>query len=100
MAPSTLATPRMWCAGWQHNIGKGARYTLGRRPVTLLAAWAYPSRGEALHAERAMKRLKRAQKLQLVAASQAGEAGGKETLPGTTLQGWQTSLENPPPSLS
>jgi putative endonuclease len=49
-----------------HNAGSGARYTRGRRPVTLLAAWRFASKSEALRAERAIKGLPREQKWQIV----------------------------------
>jgi putative endonuclease len=51
----------------QHNAGRGARYTAGRRPVGLLAAWRFPDRGAAQRAEARFRRLSRAQKLALVA---------------------------------
>ena len=51
----------------QHNAGRGARYTAGRRPVRLVAAWRYPDRGAAQQAEARFRRLTRAQKLVLVA---------------------------------
>ena len=53
-----------------HNAGKGARYTRGRRPVTLLATWVFNSKREAMIAERAMKQLPREQKLRRVQAAQ------------------------------
>ena len=48
-----------------HNAGTGARYTRGRRPVTLVATWRFTSKGEALRAERAIKSLSRTQKWRL-----------------------------------
>ncbi|MFQ6099780.1 MAG: GIY-YIG nuclease family protein [Anaerolineae bacterium] len=51
----------------EHNAGRGARYTAGRRPVTLLAAWRFPDRGAAQRAEACFRRLRRARKLALVA---------------------------------
>ena len=56
-----------------HQAGTGARYTRGRRPVTLVAHWAYPTKGEALRAEYALKRLPRTEKLRLVQLANAGE---------------------------
>ena len=50
----------------QHNGGRGARYTAGRRPVQLLAAWHFPDRGAAQRAEASFRRLSRAQKLALL----------------------------------
>jgi putative endonuclease len=45
-----------------HNAGKGGRYTRSHRPVSLVATWAFNSKGEALRAERELKRLPREQK--------------------------------------
>jgi putative endonuclease len=62
-----------------HNAGTGARYTRGRRPVTLVTTWHFTSKGEALRAERAIKSLSRAQKWRL--AQEAGlESGIKDDL--------------------
>ncbi|GAC1691223.1 MAG: hypothetical protein PVS3B1_30230 [Ktedonobacteraceae bacterium] len=52
-----------------HNAGKGGSYTRTHRPVSLLVAWQFPTKGEALRAEYAFKRLTRVQKLQLIASS-------------------------------
>ena len=49
-----------------HNAGRGSRYTRSRRPVVLIAAWPFASRGEALRAEALLKRLPPAQKRALV----------------------------------
>lgn len=46
----------------QHNLGKGARYTKGRGPVTLLKSWPAAGMSAALKAERAFKALTKAQK--------------------------------------
>jgi len=43
----------------QHNAGTGARYTRGRRPVTLAKSWAIESRSAALKSEAAFKKLSR-----------------------------------------
>jgi putative endonuclease len=51
----------------EHNAGRGARYTAGRRPVNLVAAWCFPDRGAAQRAEARFRRLSRARKLALVA---------------------------------
>ena len=56
----------------EHNAGRGARYTAGRRPVELLASWRYPGRGAALRAEYRFKQLSRAQKLARIARAGAG----------------------------
>jgi putative endonuclease len=50
-----------------HNGGRGARYTAGRRPVTLVYCESFASVGDALRRERQVKRLPRAQKEALVA---------------------------------
>jgi putative endonuclease len=49
-----------------HNAGKGGRYTRSHLPVTLLATWSFNSKGEALRAEREIKRLPREQKMRLI----------------------------------
>ena len=51
----------------EHNAGRGARYTAGRRPVRIIAAWRFPDRGAAQRAEARFRRLPRARKLALVA---------------------------------
>jgi putative endonuclease len=48
-----------------HNLGRGAKYTAGRRPVTLVYTEVCESRSGALRRERALKRLTRAEKLRL-----------------------------------
>ena len=49
-----------------HNEGRGARYTSGRRPVTMVYAESCASRSLALKREHLVKRLTRAQKESLV----------------------------------
>jgi predicted GIY-YIG superfamily endonuclease len=49
-----------------HNAGKGARYTRGRRPVTLCVKRRCTSKGAALRLELAIKRLSRAEKERIV----------------------------------
>lgn len=51
-----------------HNRGRGARYTAGRRPVTLVYSEAFESRGEALRREHQLKRWTRARKETLILA--------------------------------
>ena len=48
-----------------HNLGRGARYTRGRRPVTLLHVETFETRGAALSRECAIKRLSRRDKVRL-----------------------------------
>ena len=45
-----------------HNAGTGARYTRGRRPVTLVYYEAFPSKAEAMRREYAVKQLSREEK--------------------------------------
>jgi putative endonuclease len=52
----------------QHDAGRGARYTRGRGPLTLLAKRRCPSKGDALRLELAVKRLSREQKLAIAAS--------------------------------
>src|SRR3977135_4377563 len=49
-----------------HNEGRGARYTRGRRPVTLVYAEAHRSRSDALKREHDVKRWPRARKEALI----------------------------------
>ena len=52
----------------QHRSGKGAKYTRGRGPLELVYSEALPSRSEALKRAAAIKRLRREEKLQLIAS--------------------------------
>jgi putative endonuclease len=54
-----------------HNAGRGARYTAGRRPVTLVHSEAFETKSEALKREREIKRLRRAKKEALIAGTLA-----------------------------
>ncbi len=49
-----------------HNAGRGGRYTRANRPLALVAAWSFTSKGEALRAEGALKRLPRERKLAMI----------------------------------
>ena len=49
-----------------HNAGTGAKYTRGRGPVELVYREEQPDRSAALRRERAIKRLTRKQKLELI----------------------------------
>jgi putative endonuclease len=51
-----------------HNSGRGARYTAGRRPVTLAYAESFDSKSEALRREYELKRWPRARKEALIRA--------------------------------
>lgn len=48
-----------------HNAGKGAKYTRGRGPVTVVYREACDDKSAALRRENAIKRLPRAEKLAL-----------------------------------
>ncbi|MHB8575702.1 MAG: GIY-YIG nuclease family protein [Dehalococcoidia bacterium] len=50
-----------------HSAGKGARYTRGRGPLTLLRCWPCAEEGAARRAEARFKRLSRLAKLQAIA---------------------------------
>lgn len=50
-----------------HNNGCGAKYTAGRRPVTLVHTEAFDTVGDALRREHELKRWPRARKEALVA---------------------------------
>ena len=50
-----------------HNAGRGARYTAGRRPVTVVYSEPCESVSEALRREHALKKLSRAEKESLIA---------------------------------
>ena len=52
----------------QHRSGKGAKYTRGRGPLELVYSEAVPGHSEALKREAAIKRLRREEKLQLIAS--------------------------------
>ena len=50
-----------------HNAGKGARYTAGRRPVSLVYVESFGSVGDALKREHQVKRWSRQRKEGLIA---------------------------------
>jgi putative endonuclease len=50
----------------EHNAGTAAKYTRGRRPVTLVHVETYDSQSAAMQREYAIKQLRRAAKEQLV----------------------------------
>ena len=60
-----------------HNTGRGARYTSGRRPVTLVYAEWFESVGDALRREFALKRRSRAEKEALIKRRRPLPAVGK-----------------------
>jgi putative endonuclease len=52
-----------------HNTGRGARYTSGRRPVTLVYTETCATHGDALRREYQLKRLPREKKHALLGAA-------------------------------
>lgn len=56
-----------------HNTGKGAKYTRGRGPATVVYREVCCSKGEALRREYAIKRLSRAEKLAMITAAETKE---------------------------
>ena len=59
-----------------HNTGSGAKYTRGRRPVSLVYYEKLPDRSAALKREAAIKRLPRNKKLELIASNPARPCKG------------------------
>ena len=51
----------------EHNSGRGARYTSGRRPVKLIGVWRFANRSAAQRAEARFRKLSRKEKLRHVA---------------------------------
>ena len=52
-----------------HSAGRGAKYTRARLPVKLAYAEALPTREEAMSREWHIKRMSRAEKLELISKS-------------------------------
>ena len=52
-----------------HNEGKGAKYTKGRRPVSLVYFESFQTKSEALKLEYAIKQFSRKKKLELIKSS-------------------------------
>ncbi len=52
----------------QHSVGRASRYTRARLPVTLVWHCRRPSWNDALREEHRIKRLRRSEKLALIAA--------------------------------
>ncbi|WP_263785991.1 GIY-YIG nuclease family protein [Salinibacter grassmerensis] len=50
----------------EHNDGTAAKYTRGRRPVTLVHTETFDNQSTAMQREYAIKQLRRAQKEQLI----------------------------------
>lgn len=61
-----------------HNLGKGAKYTRSRRPVSLAYYEEFATREEALRREAAIKKLTRDKKLALIEAGMMKTEEGNE----------------------
>jgi predicted GIY-YIG superfamily endonuclease len=61
------ATPDVDARIAAHRRGKGARYTRGRSPLDLVLCEAHPDKSAALRRERELKRLRREEKLAMIA---------------------------------
>ncbi|MEL1135826.1 GIY-YIG nuclease family protein [Desulfitobacterium sp. THU1] len=64
----TGTTPQLERRIKEHNEGKGAKYTRGRRPVVLKQAWVVENRGQALRLEAFIKRFSRQEKEAMIAS--------------------------------
>ena len=56
-----------------HNSGKGAKYTRGRGPVTLVYSEIHPTQGDAMRREAEIKKYTRAHKQELIDSQCGGE---------------------------
>lgn len=63
----------------EHGGGRGAKYTRGRGPVTVVYREACAGRSAALRREAAVKKLRRAEKLALIGGEATAETEGGET---------------------
>ena len=63
----------------QHLLGLGAAYTRSHPPRRVLACRCYPSKGQALSAESALKQIRREQKLQFFKSYE--QRAGAQLLP-------------------
>jgi len=50
----------------QHNIGEGAKYTKGRRPVELVHSERFKSKSKAMQREYKIKQLTRGKKIEII----------------------------------
>ena len=57
----------------QHNSGKAAKYTRGRRPVKLIGSYYCGNRSEASKEEHRVKRMKRTEKLKWITHRRSGD---------------------------
>ena len=61
----------------QHNAGKGAKYTRGRRPVKMVHSEVLENKGEALRREYEIKKWPRSRKLMLIEKFKMQEKNSK-----------------------
>ena len=61
------STPRLERRIVEHNEGKGAKYTRGRRPVALMQAWTVENKSQALQVEAFLKRFAKKEKERFIA---------------------------------
>ena len=59
----------------EHNQGKGAKYTRGRGPVSIVYTESHPDRSSASKAESAFKKLTRKKKLEVIDQLGCEDAG-------------------------
>ena len=57
-----------------HSEGSGAKYTRGRGPLTLVYSESFENKSAAMRREVEIKRLTRAEKLQLIKTQSKGES--------------------------
>jgi putative endonuclease len=79
-----------------HNAGKGARYTRAHLPVTLCAIWTFASKGDALRAERVIKGLPRAKKVQLIEQAMQEEGWNNGRTPDRQVEAGNVPFTNVP----
>lgn len=79
----TCADGTLYC-GWTndldkrlkaHNSGQGAKYTKSRRPVVLSYYEVFETKSEAMKREWAIKRMRRREKMELVAMGDEQQEG-------------------------
>lgn len=62
----------------KHEEGKGAKYTRGRGPLTLVFQQAFPTKQEAMRLEFAIKKLNRAAKERIIKEGSVSYVAAKE----------------------
>lgn len=54
----------------KHNLGEGAKYTRNRRPIKIVYSESFSTRSEAMKREWEIKKMRRSEKLKLIAENQ------------------------------